>query len=44
VLPPVTKDRHAQIVHRFDLDHIEQPDASPAAIQGTMTLPAGLAL
>ena len=39
VLLPVTKDRHAQIVHRLDLDHIAQPDASPAEIPGTMRLP-----
>ena len=44
VLPPVTKDRHAEIVHRLDLDHIAQPDASPAAIPGTMRLPGELAL
>jgi hypothetical protein len=44
VLPPVTKDRHAQIVHRLDLDHIAQPDASPEAIPGTIKFPAGLAL
>jgi hypothetical protein len=40
VLPPVTKDRHAQIVHRLDLDHIARPDSAPAAIPGTMGLPA----
>jgi hypothetical protein len=44
VLPPVTKDRHAQIVHWLDLDHIARPDSSTAAIPGTMGLPAGLAL
>src|SRR5829696_5976097 len=40
VLPAVTKDRHAQIVHRLDLDHIARPDSAPAAIPGTMGLPA----
>ena len=44
VLPPVAKDRHAEIVHRLDLDHIAQLDASPAAIPGTMRLPTELAL
>jgi hypothetical protein len=44
VIPPVTKDRHAYIVHRFDLDHIERPDASPAETPGTMRLPTELAL
>src|SRR5215203_6853916 len=36
VLSPVTKDRHAQIVHRFDLDHIGHRVALPAAIPGTI--------
>ena len=40
VLPPVTKDRHARIVHWLDLDHIEQRIASPPAIPGTIRLPA----
>jgi hypothetical protein len=44
MLPPVTKDRHAQIVHRLDLDHIALPEASPAAIPGTMKLPTERAL
>jgi hypothetical protein len=44
VPPPVAKDRHAAIVHPLDLDHITQPDASPAAIPGTMRLPSELAL
>ena len=44
VLPPVTKDRHAQIVHRLDLNHIAQPEASPGAIPGTIRLLTGLAL
>ena len=44
VLPSVTKDRHVPIVHRLDLDHIENWVASPAAIPGTMRLPTELAL
>ena len=44
VLPPITKDRHAQIVHRLDLGHIAPPDAWHAAIPGTMRLPTELAL
>ena len=44
VLPPVTKDRHAQIVHRLDLDHIDRPEASPAEIPGRIRLLAELAL
>ena len=44
VPPPVAKDPHAEIVHRLDLDHIAQPDASSAAIPGTVRLPTELAL
>jgi hypothetical protein len=34
VLPPVTKGRHARIVHRLDLYHIVRQEASPAEIPG----------
>ena len=38
VLLPVTKDRHARIVHRLDLDHIDRPEASPAEIPDRIRL------